>query len=148
MMESFRVQYQCSLTGVLSLCFDGGCGFLIMASPLPLHPGASQKQQSLSSSTCLRSVCERCGQMHDCACLRLPQRMKLGSYPSLANQPSSLANSRAPNLRGHWGEGEDAINQSAFLHKQKGCEGGCAFQLSSLQDIWCLNKFAFPMPAF
>lgn len=43
---------------------------------------------------------------YDCACLRLPQVQKVGSYPSLANQPPLLANISALIGKAIFGEGK------------------------------------------
>lgn len=99
------------------LYFDSGSCFLLMASPLPHRPRA----RISSSHRHLHNVfLVRYGQLRDCACLRLPQRVQLGSYPSMANQPSSLANSRAPSLRGcrRGREKMPSTNQHFYTRRQ------------------------------
>lgn len=75
----------CSKAHVSEQCLAQG---FLKTFPLLLHPWHLLTNNSSSSVIVLRHLRSvGCGQFCGCACLRLSRIYKVGSYPSLANQP-------------------------------------------------------------
>ncbi len=79
---SFYTMNKCSLFWAVL-----GSRFLLKTSPLLLHQWHLLTNNSSSSLNGLHLQDVGCGQFCGCACLRLSQNQKVGSYPSLTNQP-------------------------------------------------------------
>lgn len=74
--------------------------------------------------------------MRDCACLRLPQYLEVGSYPSLANQPSTLATYQGSRCSGG-GDKVASCPLSSVSHRD--LTGSCFSTEPSSQRLACID---------